>query len=133
MKTTKKKKKKKKVFISPLEESAATDKPILSKAQIRQLFSDIKMILNFNRGLLAEIEQRVQNWYANSRIGDIFLNNVRILLCSFSSLPSSFLSLTRKSKELWWMRSKKKKKKVLTFYYFSLQVAVMKIYTQNSS
>jgi hypothetical protein len=51
-------------------------KPVIDKAQLKTLFSDIEIIYALNSKLRDEIEQRVSKWSASQRLGDIFMKIV---------------------------------------------------------
>jgi hypothetical protein len=47
--------------------------PVISKSEIKNIFSEIEVILNYNVMLLNELEKRMDNWSQEQIIGDIFL------------------------------------------------------------
>jgi len=77
------------VFKKPLEENAISAAPFITKQQIRNIFSDVEVILNLTRVVLQELKERVNNWNIHGQVGDIFVKLVRI------SLPSVIFPLTR--------------------------------------
>jgi len=60
-------------FVHPLRASAATPDPILSNDEIRTIFSTIEIIVATNLELLEDLRKRMQAWYANQVIGDVFV------------------------------------------------------------
>jgi len=52
---------------------------ILSKAEYKVLFFQIRNILLFSRSLLQNLEGRVNSWNSYQIIGDIFIEAVSIL------------------------------------------------------
>lgn len=68
-------------FLHPLRDANASGKPILSDAEIRQIFSTVEIILATNKDLLeAPLVKRVeQQWHPNQMIGDIFVRMAGIL------------------------------------------------------
>jgi hypothetical protein len=75
------------VFLDPLENNG-----ILSKQDIKLLFSNLNDILQVNNVILARLEQRLNEAGStnNMEVGDIFLEVVRVSASCFSS--SSFSS-----------------------------------------
>ena len=62
-------------FQKPMERHVAEGKKpeICSKEDIKVLFSNIEMILNFNKILFEGIQQRLRNWSDEQLLGDIFM------------------------------------------------------------
>ncbi|KAL6077678.1 SH2 domain-containing protein [Balamuthia mandrillaris] len=61
-------------FRQPLWEALEGDSPILSKEDIKTIFSHIEVIFAYNSDLLQKLEDRVDQWDADSSVlGDIFL------------------------------------------------------------
>jgi hypothetical protein len=61
--------------LKPLEEDSASKKAMLTKEQLKRLFSDIEIIYSFNTKLLEDLQSRVQGWNTWQRkdiLGDIF-------------------------------------------------------------
>jgi len=46
---------------------------ILTEVEIRAIFSETESVLNYNRLLLVQLEERVKKWSVSQRLGDIFL------------------------------------------------------------
>lgn len=75
-----------------------TSKQLITRDQIRLIFSEVEVILAYNKRLLEDLEPRVKEWGPNQRLGDIFLQIVRdfvsdlllIIICYSFSLSLSF-------------------------------------------
>jgi len=65
-------------YLRPLEDSLQK-KPLISREQIKKLFSDIEIIHSFNAKLKEELETRVKNWSPSQCLGDIFKKIVGFL------------------------------------------------------
>jgi hypothetical protein len=76
------------IWLTPLKEAEVAGTPILSRDDIRSIFSDITVIHSFNSQLLKEIETRVSGWHSGACIGDIFL---RIVCMSPFYVPLNFM------------------------------------------
>jgi len=63
-----------KLFLDPLEEDARTTKKLMEENEVRTIFSSIKIIYNCNMLLKEDIKERIDNWAANVKVGDIFVN-----------------------------------------------------------
>lgn len=66
-------------FLMPLQNAHLMEEmvPILPKAKIRTIFSDMKILYNFHeQSILSSIRPRVENWNIYQCVGDIFLNIV---------------------------------------------------------
>lgn len=61
------------IYLEPLKEAVAQNKPIIKQDQIRAIFSDIETIHKFGQTLLSELEPIVQNWSPDQCLGKIFL------------------------------------------------------------
>jgi hypothetical protein len=61
-----------KEVIMPLRAVVGTNNQILSDAEIRAIFSETESILNYNRHLLQQLEERVTKWSVSQKLGDIF-------------------------------------------------------------
>jgi hypothetical protein len=48
----------------------------IEKQDIKAIFSEIEVILNYNAMILGQIEARASNWTDDQRVGDIFLKTV---------------------------------------------------------
>lgn len=84
------------VFLNPLREAIAKKKPIIEESQIKALFSDIEIIHQFNKNLLADLEPIVENWSPKQCLGKIFLKIVRIYVFFFSHCKKmDFLKIYR--------------------------------------
>jgi hypothetical protein len=62
-------------YYKPLEEETSSKKPLLTKEQLKRLFSDIEIIYSFNTKLLEDLQSRVEKWNTWQRrdiLGDIF-------------------------------------------------------------
>jgi len=63
----------------PLEKEMSSKGGKTWKDDIRIIFSDIQVILNFHETLLSDIEPRVSHWSARQCLGDIFLKIIAFL------------------------------------------------------
>ncbi|KAL6046959.1 RhoGEF domain containing protein [Balamuthia mandrillaris] len=61
------------VWLKPLNEMANAGKPLISKEDIRAIFSDISVIHQFNTALLETLTERVAQWHTFACMGDLFL------------------------------------------------------------
>lgn len=57
-------------FLTPLRSEKSE---LISKLDVRSIFSDIEVICSTNRLLLQKLEERFQGWNSSKKIGDIFL------------------------------------------------------------
>lgn len=62
-----------KYVLQPLRLALENNNPILPENEIRAIFSETEVILNYNRLLLVQLEQRVGKWNVHQCLGDIFL------------------------------------------------------------
>lgn len=46
---------------------------ILTETEIRAIFSETESILNYNKLLLLQLEERVAKWSVSQRLGDLFV------------------------------------------------------------
>lgn len=60
---------------------------ILTETEIRAIFSETESILNYNKLLLLQLEERVAKWSVSQRLGDIFL-----LIANFLKIYSQYCS-----------------------------------------
>eukprot|EP01101_Sappina_pedata_P002276 TRINITY_DN12522_c0_g1_i1.p1 TRINITY_DN12522_c0_g1~~TRINITY_DN12522_c0_g1_i1.p1 ORF type:complete len:812 (-),score=303.15 TRINITY_DN12522_c0_g1_i1:14-2449(-) len=68
-----------KVYLKPLEEEATKTKALLSRDDIKVIFSDLETIEGVNKNLLADLEERILKWNTRTCLGDVFLKFVRFL------------------------------------------------------
>ena len=68
----KKKKKKKQVWLLPLEKMPK----LVTPAEIRDIFSELQAVYQFNSTLLESIEIVVSDWHTTSCLGEVFLQIV---------------------------------------------------------
>lgn len=62
------------IFLVPCRQNVqSSNRPFLSEGNIREIFSDVEMILNFNSNLLVQLEERVMKWTIQQTVGDIFI------------------------------------------------------------
>jgi hypothetical protein len=63
-----------------------TSRLLLSVENVKEIFSEIEVILNFNLIFLEKLEQRIQQWSLQQTIGDIFVEMVSrfFLMIEFS-------------------------------------------------
>lgn len=60
-------------ILQPLRTAVEANNPILTDNEIRLIFSETEVLLNYNRLLLVQLEQRVLKWNVHQCLGDIFL------------------------------------------------------------
>nr|XP_048281414.1 epithelial cell-transforming sequence 2 oncogene-like isoform X2 [Myodes glareolus] len=61
------------VYARPLRAALASNRAILSAANIQIIFSDVLRILNLNREFLANLRDRLQEWSPAHCVGEIFI------------------------------------------------------------
>ncbi|XP_047413272.1 epithelial cell-transforming sequence 2 oncogene-like isoform X6 [Sciurus carolinensis] len=61
------------VYVRPLRAALASNRAILSAANIQIIFSDILQILSLNRQFLENLRDRVQEWSSIHCVGEIFI------------------------------------------------------------
>jgi phosphopantothenate synthetase len=83
------------VFLNPLKEAAAKKKPIIEEHQIRALFSDIEIIHQFNKNLLADLEPIVEKWSPKQCLGKIFLKIVILYSIQADTLDGLSQNISR--------------------------------------
>jgi hypothetical protein len=66
-------------------------KEVITKEQVRAIFSEIEVILGYNKMLLGNLEARMQKWNFYTNLGDIFKRMV--CFSPTSSSPSLFIFL----------------------------------------
>jgi len=76
-----------KQILLPLRNSQDTNNPILTEIEIRAIFSELEVLLNYNNLLLVQLEQRVAKWGVHQRLGDIFLQ-----IASYLKIYSQYVS-----------------------------------------
>lgn len=62
-----------KCVLVPLRAAVEANNPIISDNEIRVIFNETEVLLNYNRLLLVQLEQRVGKWNVHQCLGDIFL------------------------------------------------------------
>jgi hypothetical protein len=62
--------------MTPLMQWVDTEKSEVSKAELKQIFSNIEMILSIHNEILSTLEERLAAWDASQFIGDIFMRIV---------------------------------------------------------
>jgi len=98
-----------KVYYHPLLEMGDD---VVNQRTVKSIFAQIEVILNYNRQLLAKLQDRMDHWFSKGQcMGDIFLS----MVC-FSSL-SYYLLLTRAFTL------------TIFFIYNIIQVVFLKVYT----
>jgi len=73
-------------FLSPLQASSKTMRPIISQEKIRNIFSITEVIYNYHQLLLDRLESRVKRWLADKmanplQVGDIFIKWTDYMTC----------------------------------------------------
>ncbi|XP_078413664.1 epithelial cell-transforming sequence 2 oncogene-like [Cetorhinus maximus] len=61
------------IYCAPLRAALASNRAILSMANIHTVFSDILSILELNRDLLRDLRDRLSEWGPSQCLGDIFI------------------------------------------------------------
>ncbi|KAH3763180.1 Guanine exchange factor for Rac 30 [Pelomyxa schiedti] len=64
-----------------LQAALEAGSPIITREQIKSLFSNLDVIANFNKVLLDCLEERMKNWTDTTRIGDVFCSTAAFLKC----------------------------------------------------
>jgi hypothetical protein len=59
-------------YVLPLREAISTQRPVISEAEVRSIFSITDMIYNINKSFLEKIKNRLKGWSHESVIGDVF-------------------------------------------------------------
>jgi len=54
-----------------------SDRPLISAEDIKQIFGDLEIIMNYNSVFLTDLEQRLENWSIWAKVGDVFRNMVK--------------------------------------------------------
>lgn len=62
------------VFKKPLEAALASNRAIISSANIQSLFADCETLLVLSSGLSNDLSKRLEQWDSHQMLGDIFLN-----------------------------------------------------------
>jgi len=65
-----------KVFLKPLQDDYVC---AIEKEELRNLFSDIELIYQFNKMLLVQLESRLREWSTDQTLGDVFLQVMEFL------------------------------------------------------
>ena len=92
------------VFLSPLEQVVGTRNQIISPEQIKQVFSDIKIILSFNTKLLSELEPIVTKWFPYACFGNVFVS-----ICQYLKVYTSYVQNYNSSLAVFNQLAKNKK------------------------
>lgn len=73
----------------------------MTKEQLRAVFSEIEVILAYNKMLLNSLEKRMAAWNSDTKIGDIFLKMVslRTFLFILNSFVDRFLESVHSIRE----------------------------------
>jgi predicted metal-dependent peptidase len=58
-----------KEVLLPLRNVVGTSNQILTETEIRAIFSETESILNYNRLLLVQLEERVPKWSVSQKLG----------------------------------------------------------------
>ncbi|KAH3756732.1 Guanine exchange factor for Rac 30 [Pelomyxa schiedti] len=64
-----------------LQAGSSGSNPIITKEEIKAIFSDAEIILNFHTVLLEDLAARIKVWDENTQIGDVFLGMLPFLKC----------------------------------------------------
>ena len=64
------------VFLGPLR---MKQPPIVSRQDLKAVFSEIEVICGYNSMLLKQLEDRMKNWSETQLIGDIFIKMIDFL------------------------------------------------------
>ena len=66
------------LFKKPLQQKAASEATlILTTVQIECLFSNIEQLIDASKRLVKELQDVILKWPPSTRVGHIFINNVR--------------------------------------------------------
>eukprot|EP01112_Ceratiomyxa_fruticulosa_P020320 TRINITY_DN688_c0_g1_i1.p1 TRINITY_DN688_c0_g1~~TRINITY_DN688_c0_g1_i1.p1 ORF type:complete len:868 (+),score=238.12 TRINITY_DN688_c0_g1_i1:281-2884(+) len=99
-------------YLLPMQDgnNLTKGKPLLTKDQVRSIFSDIQIIHSFNENLLKDLQNRISgtNWFINQKLGDRFLQVVGFLKV-YANFVLNFNNSMAMLEEI------KKKEKVLNF------------------
>ena len=57
-------------ILQPLRNALDTNNPILTENEIRAIFSETEVLLNYNSLLLVQLEQRVEKWNVHQCLGE---------------------------------------------------------------
>lgn len=60
------------LFMNPLRDKLDSKEEIISKEQIRTIFSDIEVIYNYNKNFLAQLEPKLKHFHIWTTMGDLF-------------------------------------------------------------
>ncbi|EGC30399.1 hypothetical protein DICPUDRAFT_99548 [Dictyostelium purpureum] len=61
------------VILKDLREAIDKGSPIITIEEIQSIFSEVQIILSYNKRLLSDIEGRTKEWKQDTMIGDIFI------------------------------------------------------------
>eukprot|EP01094_Clydonella_sp_ATCC50884_P025566 TRINITY_DN6768_c0_g1_i1.p1 TRINITY_DN6768_c0_g1~~TRINITY_DN6768_c0_g1_i1.p1 ORF type:complete len:935 (+),score=310.08 TRINITY_DN6768_c0_g1_i1:235-2805(+) len=75
------------MYLGPINDAVGTDKQILTKEEIRRMFSFVEVIVKINEEFLGELEKRVSKWNDETEVGDIYLN-----LCTMLPMYSEYIN-----------------------------------------
>eukprot|EP01105_Mastigella_eilhardi_P018961 TRINITY_DN4436_c0_g1_i2.p1 TRINITY_DN4436_c0_g1~~TRINITY_DN4436_c0_g1_i2.p1 ORF type:complete len:1333 (+),score=393.10 TRINITY_DN4436_c0_g1_i2:58-4056(+) len=68
-------------YVKPLSTACGTSNQIVSREDVKSLFSNIEIITNFNTVLLEGLTARLSTWSENTLLGDIFVHLAAFLRC----------------------------------------------------
>ncbi|KAK5583173.1 hypothetical protein RB653_004764 [Dictyostelium firmibasis] len=60
-------------ILKDLREAIEKGSPIISQEEIQSIFSEVSIILSYNKRLLIDLENRTKDWKVDTLIGDIFI------------------------------------------------------------
>eukprot|EP00727_Mastigamoeba_balamuthi_P010899 m51a1_g6431 putative domain containing protein (837) ;mRNA; f:357541-360795 len=67
-------------FLAPLRKNAESDRPFISSESIASLFSNIELLVNINKELLAALDEKLKNWNSTKTcIGEMLVKMVPYL------------------------------------------------------
>jgi hypothetical protein len=62
------------IYYKPLKANAMSPNPFVTVQEVAAIFSNIELILNVNKELLANLEKKISAWSNEQCIGDVFRN-----------------------------------------------------------
>lgn len=64
----------------PLRQDSLGPQKLITKDNVRVIFSEIEVIANYSNHMLKIFKQRIENWHPNQLVGDVFLRIVSKIL-----------------------------------------------------
>jgi len=60
------------VYIKPLRSDAMTKQSLITVQELKVIFAELEIIQSFSRTLLKQLQERLDKWFPNQKIGDVF-------------------------------------------------------------